>query len=209
MKQNNQTSRRETLKLLSLAGFGLILPSCLSSSNEEDTIIAELIVEPIIDRDSLLLEQTLDRLERELETENVLFLTQDHPDYESNRNGFNLNHQKQPQIIALCKNTEGVREAMKYANRMNLKVAIKSGGHSFEGYSSNNDGLVINLTLMNQMEWVDDTILKSGPAVLLTDLYDFILPKNRIIPVGSCGTVGLSGLTLGGGYGFFSRMVCC
>jgi hypothetical protein len=198
-------SRRETLKLLTLAGFGLMLPSCLSSSNEVDTIIPALIPEPIIDQDSLLLEQTLDKLEKELETENVLFLTQDHPDYERNRNGFNLNHQKHPKIIALCKNTSGVREAMKYANRMNLKVAIKSGGHSFEGYSSNNDGLVINLTLMNQMKWVDNTILKSGPAVLLTDLYDFILPENRIIPVGSCGTVGLSGLTLGGGYGFFSR----
>lgn len=205
MIENNQKSRRETLKLLTLAGFGLMLPSCLSSSDDVESVIPDFIPEPIIDQDSLLLEQTLDRLENELETENVLLLTKEHSDFESNRNGFNLNHQKHPQIIALCKNTEGVREAIKYANRKELKVAIKSGGHSFEGYSSNNDGLVINLTLMNEMEWSGDDILKSGPAVLLTDLYDFILPKNRIVPVGSCGTVGLSGLTLGGGYGFFSR----
>jgi hypothetical protein len=36
-------------------------------------------------------------------------------------------------------------------------------------------------------------------------LYDFILPNQRIIPVGSCGTLGIAGITLGGGYGFFSR----
>src|SRR5690606_12058859 len=36
-------------------------------------------------------------------------------------------------------------------------------------------------------------------------LYDVLLPRQRIIPVGSCGSVGLGGLTLGGGYGFFSR----
>jgi len=205
MKESKQKSRRETLKLLTIAGFGLMLPSCLSGNDEVETIIPELIPEPVIDQDSLLLEQTLDRLEIEFETENVLFLTKDHADFEKNRNGFNLNHQKYPQIIALCQNTDGVREAIKYANRNELKIAVKSGGHSFEGYSSNNDGLVINLTLMNQMEWLDDDVLKSDPAVLLTDLYDFILPKERIIPVGSCGTVGLAGLTLGGGYGFFSR----
>ena len=205
MQQMSGKSRRETLKLLSLAGFGLVLPSCLSSGGEEEKLIPLIIPKPIIDLDSLRLENAVSVLEKELATENVLFLTQEHLDYESNRNGFNLNHQKYPQIIALCKNTEGVCEAMKYANRKELKVAIKSGGHSFEGYSSNNDGLVINLSLMNQMEWLDDNVLKSGPSVLLTDLYDFILPKNRIVPVGSCGTVGLSGLTLGGGYGFFSR----
>lgn len=40
---------------------------------------------------------------------------------------------------------------------------------------------------------------------MLKELYDELLPKGRIIPAGSCGTVGIGGLTLGGGYGFFSR----
>jgi len=207
MKQNNQKSRRETLKLLTIAGFGLVLPSCLSSGEDikVEAEITPLIPKPILNQDSLKLEQLINQLEEKLETENVLFLTKDSIDYEANRNGFNLNHQSYPQIIALCKNTKGVSEAVQYAKQKQLKIAIKSGGHSFEGFSSNNDGLVINLSLMNEMGWVSNTVLKTGPAVLLTDLYDFILPKSRIVPVGSCGTVGLAGLTLGGGYGFFSR----
>jgi hypothetical protein len=43
------------------------------------------------------------------------------------------------------------------------------------------------------------------PACLLKDIYNVLLPKKRVIPAGSCGTVGVAGLTLGGGYGFFSR----
>src|SRR5690606_14140152 len=43
------------------------------------------------------------------------------------------------------------------------------------------------------------------PACLLQEIYASFLPKNRIIPAGSCGTVGIAGLALGGGYGFFSR----
>jgi hypothetical protein len=196
-------SRRDILKAFSLAGFGLIISNCTGDSLEQ-TII-EKAINPIIDKDSLALENAVDELEKTLKNENVIFLSKDHKDYENYRNGFNLNHQKHPQIIALCKNSKGVQEAIIYANRHQLKVAVKSGGHSFEGYSSINNGLQINLTLMNEVEWLEEDKIKTQPAVLLADLYDFMLPKNKIIPVGSCGTLGIGGLTLGGGYGFFAR----
>src|SRR5690606_40820509 len=52
---------------------------------------------------------------------------------------------------------------------------------------------------------LDNEKVKLEPGVLLQEIYNDFLPKKRIIPAGSCGTVGIAGLTLGGGYGFFSR----
>ncbi len=196
-------SRREILKLLTVAGFGLVVPSCGSeTSNQESPVTKGKVKEEI---DSIVVVPEIEQLEEEIKVENVIYLSRDDTDYENKRTGFNLNHDKYPLIIALCKNTDGVAEAVRYAIDHGLKITVKSGGHSFEGFSSNDSGLMINLSLMNRLEWMEGDYLKAGPAVLLRELYDFILPSGRLVPAGSCGTVGLAGLTLGGGYGFFSR----
>src|SRR6185369_6404928 len=66
-------------------------------------------------------------------------------------------------------------------------------------------GMVINLSLLNKIEWVNNDIIKGGPGCTISYLYDEILPKGKIIPGGSCGSVGIGGLTLGGGYGLLAR----
>jgi len=136
---------------------------------------------------------------------NATLFTPQSPGYNQLRQGFNKRISKHPKVIAVCRNAKGVAEAVSYAAHNRLPVAIKSGGHSFEGFSCNNDGLVINLSQLNQIEWLDSTIVRVGPGVTLSHLYDNLLPQHRIIPAGSCGGVGIAGLTLGGGYGFFSR----
>lgn len=138
-------------------------------------------------------------------SDHVIFYKRSDPEYEKLRTGFNKRVQKFPLIIAQCKSSEGISAAVKYAQKNNLAVSVKSGGHCFEGFSSNNDGLVIDLSLMNSIEWIDEQTVKIGPGCTLAYLYDHILPKNKIIPAGSCGGVGIGGLTLGGGYGLFSR----
>ncbi len=119
--------------------------------------------------------------------------------------GFNLRVPKQPKIIALCKNEEGIAESVKYAKQYKLQVCVKSGGHSFEGFSSNDGGMSINLSLMNGIEWIDDNTVKMGCGTKLKEIYDALLPKGKIIPAGSCAGVGIGGLALGGGYGLFGR----
>jgi len=138
-------------------------------------------------------------------SDNVTFLQQGEPQYEALRQGFNRRIQKRPRVIALCENTQGVAEAVKYAVQNRLPIAIKSGGHSFEGFSSNDGGLVINLSRMRSFAWVDRTTVNVGPACTLSQLNPLLLAKHRLLPTGSCGSVGIGGLTLGGGYGFFSR----
>ena len=135
----------------------------------------------------------------------VIYFKKGDAQYETLRQGFNKRIDKLPAIIALCKSTQGVAEAMKYAIQNKLPVAVKSGGHCMEGFSCNNGGMVINLSELNKTEWINNEIIKIEPGCTLSKLYDFILPKGRILPGGSCGSVGIGGLTLGGGYGLTAR----
>ena len=140
-----------------------------------------------------------------LSVNNVDYFKKGDEQYEILRKGFNKRINKYPAVIALCKNTQGVAEAIGYATKNNLAVTVKSGGHCMEGFSCNNGGMVINLSLLNTVEWINNNTIKVGPGCTLSKLYDTILPKGKIIPGGSCGGVGVGGLTLGGGYGLLSR----
>jgi len=127
------------------------------------------------------------------------------PEYDSLRKGFNKRINKFPRVIALCKTEAGVAEAVAYASGAGLPIAIKSGGHCMEGFSCNDGGMVINVSLLNKIEWINNETIKVGPGCTISHLYDEILPKGKIIPGGSCGSVGIGGLTLGGGYGLLAR----
>lgn len=136
---------------------------------------------------------------------NVAYYKKGMPEYDILRKGFNKRINKYPQVIAVCNNEAGVAEAVQYARQNNLPVAVKSGGHCMEGFSCNNGGMVINLSLLNTVKWVDNETVAVGPGCTLSHLYDTLLPKGRIIPGGSCASVGIGGLVLGGGYGLLGR----
>lgn len=127
------------------------------------------------------------------------------PGYDTSRTGFNLRIDRHPAAIARCRDEEDVAWALGRARERGLSVAVRSGGHSLEGFSTNDGGLVLDLGAMDAIRWLDETTVSVGPGVRLAALYDALLPRGRLIPTGSCGSVGLGGLTLGGGYGFFSR----
>ena len=136
---------------------------------------------------------------------NVIYYKKGDAEYEALRKGFNKRINKFPAIIAFCKNELGVAEAIKLATKNNLPVAVKSGGHCMEGFSCNNNGMVINLSVLNKVEWLDANTIRVGPACKLAEIYTELLPKNKISPGGSCAGVGIGGLTLGGGYGLLAR----
>lgn len=119
---------------------------------------------------------------------------------------FNTEIRTKPGLIAICKSPEAVAGAVQYAQSHRLPVAVRSGGHSFVGHSLNSDGVVIDLSALTQQHLEKDTgFYTAGPGVKLRGLYEFMLPRGRILPAGSCGGVGLGGLTMGGGYGLFAR----
>jgi FAD binding domain/Berberine and berberine like len=154
--------------------------------------------------DSLATKKPLDK--KDLITgENVFYYKAGNTEYEILRKGFNKRIDKFPAVIALCKNTSGVAEAMNYATTNNLSVAVKSGGHCMEGFSCSNGGMVINLSALKNIEWISNDTVKVGPGCTLSELYNALLPKKKIIPGGSCSGVGIGGLVLGGGYGLMAR----
>ena len=139
-------------------------------------------------------------------SDGVKFVTPDAPDYAATREVYNAGITTQPKIIACCISETGVQRAIERAKADNWPVAVKAGGHSFEGFCLNDDGLVVSVSPMREMQLDPKTgILTAGAGCRLEEVNKFLLAKGRFLPAGSCRTVGLAGLTLGGGYGMFAR----
>ena len=136
----------------------------------------------------------------------VSFLVPEDAGYTAARALYNGGITTQPQRIARCLSETGVRQAVRRALDENWPVAVKAGGHSFEGLSLNDDGLVVEVSAMNDLRLDAKTgLLTAGAGCRLAEVNRFLLARGRLLPAGSCETVGLAGLTLGGGYGLFSR----
>ncbi len=193
-----QYNRREFLRMLALGSASIYLSAC----GTEDTSVDE--EQKILDTASVRKSPDADKPELK-NSNDVTWYKRGDEQYELLRKGHNKRIEKFPAVIALCSTTVGVQQAIVHAKENNLPVAIKSGGHSMEGFSCNNDGLVINLSRLNKIEWEDEEIIRVGPACTLAQLNAELLPQKRQIPAGSCGGVAVGGLTLGGGYGMFSR----
>jgi hypothetical protein len=136
----------------------------------------------------------------------VKFVTPDAPDYATAREVYNAGILTQPKIIACCTSETGVQRALERAKAENWPVAVKAGGHSFEGFCLNDNGLVVSVSPMREIQLDQKTgVLTAGAGCRLEEVNQFLLPRGRFLPAGSCRTVGLAGLTLGGGYGMFAR----
>lgn len=101
-------------------------------------------------------------------------------------------------------NAEGVRDIVTWANRHGRTLAIRGGGHSFEGKSSHPD-LVIDMSHLTKHTFKDG-VLEVQAGVVLGDVYKTLSPKGFVLPAGTCPTVGIVGHTLGGGIGDFLPM---
>ncbi|NEC07355.1 FAD-binding oxidoreductase [Streptomyces sp. SID7909] len=108
---------------------------------------------------------------------------------------------QKPAGIAYVRHEDDIRECLAFARRASVPVAIRSGGHSYAGWSSGNGRLVIDVASLNRVE-ANGTI---GAGAKLLDVYEGLAAHGVTIPGGSCPTVGISGLTLGGGHGVAAR----
>jgi len=110
-----------------------------------------------------------------------------------------------PQAIAYCRSPTDVQRCVDFARRNGLPFSARSGGHSYAGYSLCT-GLVADVTNMATVTVAAD----GGSAVVgagarLIDVYNTLGEAGVVLPGGSCPTVGIAGLTLGGGVGVFGR----
>ncbi|WP_206788426.1 FAD-binding oxidoreductase [Amycolatopsis sp. MtRt-6] len=98
-----------------------------------------------------------------------------------------------------------VRRGIEWARDTGVGVVARGGGHSFAGHSVNT-GLVLDLGALNTVSADASTgLVTAGGGALMTDVYAAIEPCEMAFALGNSATVGIGGLTLGGGCGATSR----
>jgi len=112
-----------------------------------------------------------------------------------------------PRLRALCKSPGAVAAMVDWARTHDIPFALRSGGHSFEGLSQSSD-LVIDTRLLNRIDFDRSAELVTvGAGALVTDIMTLLGNEGHAMPSGYCPSVGITGLTLGGGLGPLMRPV--
>jgi FAD/FMN-containing dehydrogenase len=108
-----------------------------------------------------------------------------------------------PAGVAYCAGPHDVSTCLAFAGKYGVPVAPRCGGHSYAGWSSTS-GLILDVTRMAGVS-VSGGSATVGAGTRLVDFYNDLAARGRAVPGGSCPTVGIAGLALGGGVGVVSR----
>ncbi len=98
-----------------------------------------------------------------------------------------------------------VATAVGFARDAGLELSVRGGGHDSLGRSTNDGGLVIDLRSLADIE-VDGDLVTIGGGAVWGDVAAALAPHGLAISSGDTKTVGVGGLTLGGGVGWFVRL---
>jgi len=128
-------------------------------------------------------------------------------EYDSARRIHNGAILRQPALIAMCTAADDVCRAVEFARENQLLVAVRSGGHSQAGHSVCDGGIVIDLSGMKQVS-IDPAcrLARAQTGLHAGDLDHAAQASGLATPVGQCPSVGLGGLTTGGGFGWLTGM---
>jgi hypothetical protein len=129
-------------------------------------------------------------------------ITPESSDYESSRLVFNRAFDFHPALIVRCAEPSDVALTLDFAQSRNLTLAVRGGGHSRMGMGACDGGVVVDLSAMNRVE-VDagKRTARAQAGALVGDLDHATQKFGLATTSGGCATVGLAGLTLGGGEG--------
>ena len=110
-----------------------------------------------------------------------------------------------PDAVALCRSAADVQRSIAFARENALPFTARCGGHSYAGYSTTT-GLVIDVGGLTGVTFdAQGGLATVGAGTRLIDVAAGLAPSGVVVPGGTCATVGVSGLTLGGGQGILGR----
>ena len=134
-------------------------------------------------------------------------LPSDDPLYETARDIWNGMVARTPGLIARCADTADVQAVVRACASTGAVTAVRCGGHSLAGYSTCEGGVVIDLSKMREIR-VDRAARRArfaGGSLLRT--VDLATQKEGLaFPAGVVSHTGASGLILGGGFGWLTRL---
>ena len=125
--------------------------------------------------------------------------------YEAIRRPVNLAYREvRPRLVVSCRSVSDVVRALRYARATGDRIVPRGGGHCFAGRSST-DGIVLDLSGLDGIRVADDRVATIGAGARLGQVYAALHAYGRTLPAGCGPTVGITGLTLGGGIGLLGR----
>jgi len=129
-------------------------------------------------------------------------ITPDASEYESARQVNNHAYDRHPAVIVRCAIPDDVARALEFARNKNLSLAVRCGGHSSAGFGVCEGGVMIDLAGMRRVE-VDaqKRTVRAEAGCLVADVDQATQRFGLATVMGGCPTVGIGGLTLGGGIG--------
>ncbi len=109
-----------------------------------------------------------------------------------------------PLAVLSVAGAKDVATALAFAQDHGVEVAIRSGGHSYPGWSAGDGALVVDVRPLHRVS-LSGTTATIGAGASLVQVYDGLGTRGRGVAGGSCPTVGVAGLTQGGGVGVLTR----
>ena len=132
-------------------------------------------------------------------------LTPDAPDYDLTRKVFNGMVNKRPALIARCASTSDVATCINFARDHDVLLSVRGGGHNFAGKAVCEGGLMLDFTLMKEITVDPAKQVARAQAGLTLGEFDRETQRYGLATtLGVATTTGISGLTLGGGYGYLA-----
>ncbi len=149
----------------------------------------------------------LDDLRKALDPKSAGLLTPGDAQFARYLVSYNLRTLLTPQARVLAKAPQGIEAVVAWARANRVGLAVRSGGHSFEGFSQSR-GLVVDTRPLDDIR-IDkraDTV-SVGAGQSIGAVYRRVAEEGFAFAAGSCPTVGVAGNTLGGGFGLLARHV--
>jgi FAD/FMN-containing dehydrogenase len=109
-----------------------------------------------------------------------------------------------PRLVVRCRSVADVVRALEYARTTGTPLVPRGGGHCFAGRSTT-DGIVLDLGLMDGVSVAAGGVATIGAGARLAGVYGALSRHGRTLPAGCGASVGIAGLTLGGGIGLLGR----
>jgi FAD/FMN-containing dehydrogenase len=109
-----------------------------------------------------------------------------------------------PPAVVQVRDRSDVQAVVRWADRFDVPLTVRSGGHAYNGASTSRTAVVVDVRELDGVR-LEDGVATIGPGARNIDVYARLARSGATIPSGSCPTVRMGGIATGGGIGLAGR----